>query len=89
MCLVLHQGQSHNHAHIFNHAHQFPEEIETGEGIKKEGKGRHMSSKSINVKAAMIHAIGDLLQSIGVVIAGFIIWFKVIYIIMAVFELRQ
>ena len=35
------------------------------------------SNQNINVRAAFIHVIGDLIQSIGVVIAGYIIWFKV------------
>ena len=38
-------------------------------------KHRHLDN--INVRAAFIHVIGDLIQSIGVVIAGYIIWFKV------------
>ena len=32
---------------------------------------------NINVKAAFIHVIGDLLQSIGVLVAALIIYFKV------------
>ena len=32
------------------------------------------SMENINVRAAFIHVIGDLIQSIGVVIAGYIIW---------------
>eukprot|EP00276_Gloeochaete_wittrockiana_P002974 CAMPEP_0184656854 /NCGR_PEP_ID=MMETSP0308-20130426/16804_1 /TAXON_ID=38269 /ORGANISM="Gloeochaete witrockiana, Strain SAG 46.84" /LENGTH=402 /DNA_ID=CAMNT_0027094165 /DNA_START=174 /DNA_END=1382 /DNA_ORIENTATION=+ len=31
---------------------------------------------SINVRAAMIHVLGDCLQSIGVIIAGAIMWYK-------------
>ena len=41
--------------------------------LKKHG---HLID-NINVRAAFIHVIGDLIQSIGVVIAGYIIWFKV------------
>ena len=32
---------------------------------------------NINVRAAFIHALGDLMQSIGVLTAAFIIYFKV------------
>ena len=32
---------------------------------------------NINVKAAFIHVLGDLLQSVGVLVAAFIIYFKV------------
>lgn len=33
--------------------------------------------QNINVRAAFIHVIGDFLQSVGVMIAAFIIYFKV------------
>ena len=32
--------------------------------------------ENINVRAAYIHALGDLVQSVGVAIAGLIIWLK-------------
>jgi len=34
-------------------------------------------SRNINVKAAFIHVIGDLLQSFGVLVAAYIIFYKV------------
>uniref|UniRef100_A0A0R3S7I4 Zinc transporter n=1 Tax=Elaeophora elaphi TaxID=1147741 RepID=A0A0R3S7I4_9BILA len=37
----------------------------------------HANSTNINVRAAMIHVIGDLLQSIGVLIAAMLIFFNV------------
>ncbi|KAL4218001.1 hypothetical protein ACF0H5_022739 [Mactra antiquata] len=39
-----------------------------------KGEGRHKAN--INVKAAFVHVVGDLLQSVGVLIAAFIIYFK-------------
>lgn len=36
-----------------------------------------VQQKNINIKAALIHVIGDLLQSVGVLIAAFVIYFKV------------
>lgn len=33
--------------------------------------------ENINVRAAFIHVIGDLLQSVGVMIAAFVIYFRV------------
>ena len=36
---------------------------------------------NINVRAAFIHVLGDMVQSIGVVVAAFIIYFKVIAVI--------
>ena len=40
-------------------------------------KKRGIHNKNINVHAAFIHVLGDLIQSIGIVIAGYLIWFKV------------
>lgn len=39
-------------------------------------KDTHRERENINVKAAFIHVVGDLIQSIGVLIAAFIIYFK-------------
>ena len=44
---------------------------------KKKKKAKRKKEQNINVRAAFIHVIGDLFQSVGVVIAGYIIWFKV------------
>ena len=44
---------------------------------KNRQRNKHGSEENINVRAAFIHVIGDLIQSIGVVIAGYIIKFKV------------
>ena len=35
-------------------------------------------SNNINVKAAFIHVVGDLLQSFGVLVAAYIIFYKVV-----------
>ncbi|KAL3891221.1 hypothetical protein ACJMK2_003484 [Sinanodonta woodiana] len=40
---------------------------------KKEHKKRHLN---LNVKAAFIHVVGDLIQSIGVLVAAIVIFFK-------------
>ena len=50
---------------------------EEGGGKKTNRKRRGIDFRNINVRAAFIHTIGDLVQSIGVIIAGYIIWFKV------------
>ena len=47
------------------------------ERIRRKKYTKHSSEENINVRAAFIHVIGDLIQSIGVVIAGYIIKFKV------------
>ena len=46
------------------------EDIEVKSSVRKP-------AQNINVRAAFIHVIGDLIQSVGVVIAGYIIKFQV------------
>lgn len=73
MAVTLHQpgsfhGHSHGggggggHGHSHGHGH--------GHGGGKE------SEQNVNVRAAFIHVLGDLLQSLGVLIAAIIIFFK-------------
>ncbi|TPX57968.1 hypothetical protein PhCBS80983_g03446 [Powellomyces hirtus] len=59
----------HDHEHEHNHAHGHDEENPLHEAPHK--KKTHMN---INVQSAAIHVIGDLLSSIGVLIAATIIW---------------
>ena len=45
--------------------------------LRRQRHAKGGSEENINVRAAFIHVIGDLIQSVGVVIAGYIIWFYV------------
>ena len=75
-------GGGHGHAHAgSDHAHSHG-----GGGIGHAHAGAHCSDahaapgasapqQNINVRAAYIHALGDLVQSVGVMIAGGLIWF--------------
>ena len=82
---ILHQGEGHYHLggghHDHDHDHDHDHHHEGGE--KKEGgcSGHHghdhgeKAERNINVDAAMLHALGDMIMSIGVVIAaGFILY---------------
>ena len=53
------------------------EDSDTATDISGGRKKKKGGGKNINVRAAFIHVIGDLIQSIGVVIAGYIIKFFV------------
>ncbi|KJE94718.1 cation efflux family protein [Capsaspora owczarzaki ATCC 30864] len=68
MGLTLHQG--HGHSHGGGGAHVAPVDAEKGSG----GSEAHGHSHNINVRAAYIHVLGDLIQSIGVLIASIMIW---------------
>lgn len=58
-------GGGHNHSHSANSGH---------------GHSHARSSRNMNVRAALIHVIGDLVQSIGVLVAAIIIKFWVLTI---------
>ncbi|XP_028421516.1 zinc transporter 2 isoform X2 [Perca flavescens] len=61
MVLILHQsGASHGHSHSFPSS-------------QRQGHGRNHGNGS--VKAAFIHVVGDLVQSVGVLLAATIIHF--------------
>ena len=92
MCMVLHP-HSHGHGdhghgnkrknRLLEKSRSKKEDEESGNGKKrkfwqrKKKHHKHGSEENINVRAAFIHVIGDLIQSVGVVIAGYIIKFKV------------
>lgn len=57
-------GVSHGHSHG---------------GVEAKHKHEHGAAgkDNINVRAAFIHVIGDFIQSLGVLIAAFVIYYKV------------
>ncbi|KAK2826583.1 hypothetical protein Q5P01_020797 [Channa striata] len=69
MVLILHQsGASHGHSH------GFPSSRPQMDG-QTEGRGHSHEHVNASVKAAFIHVVGDLLQSVGVLLAATIIHF--------------
>ncbi|CEF61300.1 Cation efflux protein family and Cation efflux protein transmembrane domain-containing protein [Strongyloides ratti] len=83
-----HYGISHAHSHVDNTSHSHntknnnihPCHMDEHRNSKSElttiqpsKHNHHKHHRNINVRAALIHVIGDLLQSIGVVVAGLII----------------
>lgn len=69
MALILHQsGTSHSHSHGLSN-YQSP----SGD----EDSGHSHTHGNTSVRAAFIHAVGDLLQSVGVLLAATVIYFKV------------
>ncbi|XDV28423.1 hypothetical protein PO909_031741 [Leuciscus waleckii] len=61
---------SHGHAHSHGHGHSHGS---PGRGQGSRGQQGH---GSLAVRAAFIHALGDLAQSVGVLIAAYIVRFK-------------
>ena len=67
--LTLHGvcGLGHGHSHGGGHGHSH--------GGRKLSNDSVSSQKHINIRAAFIHVLGDLLQSIGVLISSLLIKF--------------
>lgn len=85
---VPHHGHSHegNHGHSHGNNHEnihtiintdpLVAHIVTGEDGEHVLKPK-TSTKNINIRAAIIHVIGDFVQSVGVLCAAILIHFKV------------
>ena len=83
-------NHSHGGADEGGHPHHSHSHSHGGEGeggIEDEGHGKPAaaaaashhhghSHENLNVRAAFIHAVGDLIQSIGVMIAAALIWWR-------------
>ncbi|XP_074652798.1 proton-coupled zinc antiporter SLC30A2-like [Tubulanus polymorphus] len=67
-------GHVHSHGGATGHSHGGATGHSHG-GATGHSHGGAPSQKNINVRAAFIHVIGDLIQSIGVLIAAYIIKF--------------
>ncbi|NXD38250.1 ZNT4 protein, partial [Copsychus sechellarum] len=69
--LLNQSGHLHSHSHSHPHSHvPQPNSPSTAQGSS------HGHSSSLAVRAAFVHALGDLVQSIGVLVAAYIIRFK-------------
>ncbi|CAH0488962.1 unnamed protein product [Peronospora farinosa] len=64
--------ERHGHSHGHSHGGHVNEDLENGQvSLSSEKK-----LENLNIQAAYIHALGDFIQSIGVCIAGGLIWYK-------------
>ncbi|CAF3569855.1 unnamed protein product [Rotaria socialis] len=81
-------GHNHSHSHGHDHDHSSDDTLENVDtminssplvanivtGQRREGAKK--TTKNINVRAAIIHVIGDFVQSVGVLCAAILIKFK-------------
>ena len=65
-----HDGLDHGHGHSHGRGHSDGKQENKDPLLDKKKK-----SGNINLDGAMLHVLGDLLNSIGVIIAAVIIWF--------------
>lgn len=68
---IPHHGHSHH-----NHSHNDEQSIVVDVVTNHSHENTSKSSKNINVQAAIIHVIGDFVQSIGVLFAAILIKIK-------------
>lgn len=80
---ILHQGDGHyhlggdhDHDHDHGHGHGHGDEEKKEESHGHDEKKEPETRRNINVDAAYLHVLGDMLMSIGVIIAATIIFFK-------------
>lgn len=66
--LLNQSGHHHSHAHSHSLPSNSPSMVSSGHSHGQD---------SLAVRAAFVHALGDLVQSVGVLIAAYIIRFKV------------
>ena len=71
---MSHDGHTHRSDHETAHRHLHNNELLN---INDEETSEKKKSKNINVRAAIIHIIGDFVQSVGVLIAAILIKIKV------------
>uniref|UniRef100_G3PX98 Solute carrier family 30 member 4 n=1 Tax=Gasterosteus aculeatus TaxID=69293 RepID=G3PX98_GASAC len=72
--LLNQNGHLHSHGHGHAHAHGHSHGSAAASSSQSAGSGQHQGS--LAVRAAFIHALGDLVQSVGVLIAAYIVRFK-------------
>ena len=78
-----HGNNSSSYDHNHSHGHSHSGSINDGDrssdtdGLVTGEKSKSKLKKDLNVRAAFIHVIGDLVQSVGVFIAALVIYFKV------------
>ena len=67
-----HHGHDH-HEHDHDHGHDSSEDIRLHTEGSDDNKKSH--NDNVNLRASLIHVIGDALQNVGVLVAGIIIYF--------------
>ncbi|XP_042362535.1 zinc transporter 8 [Plectropomus leopardus] len=66
--------KGHRHSHTSNHSHLNGNSADVEQNTA--GHGRRAQQDNASVRAAFIHVVGDLLQSVSVLISAIIIFFK-------------
>jgi zinc transporter 2 len=78
-CHALENGKAHSHSH--NHGLSEEDPLLHSNEVPPPSGGDEGKKRNINLEAAYLHVLGDLAQSVAVLIAGLIIWWKPEYAI--------
>mmetsp|Transcript_17349 Transcript_17349/g.25717 ORF Transcript_17349/g.25717 Transcript_17349/m.25717 type:complete len:407 (+) Transcript_17349:25-1245(+) len=70
------EGHDHDHEHEHDHDHSDHSSSSSEHEHDKVKHKNHSKVRNINLDAAVLHALTDMCQSIGVLIAGLLIWWK-------------
>ncbi|CAH1432489.1 unnamed protein product [Lactuca virosa] len=76
--MVIWLGHDHAHDHGHGHGHDHGHDVNKEESsnlVESTSKGKS-GRMNINIEGAYLHVISDMIQSIGVMIAGLVIWVK-------------
>ncbi|XP_023640560.1 metal tolerance protein A2 [Capsella rubella] len=74
-----HGCHSHSHGHDHSHHHEHEHDHHHDDPHLSEAfldKSEKKKQRNLNIQGAYLHVVGDLIQSIGVMIGGAIIWYK-------------
>ncbi|XP_010521897.1 PREDICTED: metal tolerance protein B-like [Tarenaya hassleriana] len=74
LVMVMWLGHGHNDHH--HHHHCKPRESEEETDLLSGGSGKSSKAININIQGAYLHVMADMIQSLGVMIGGAIIWAK-------------
>ncbi|CDY09860.1 BnaC09g43010D [Brassica napus] len=71
-----HGGHSHGHGHDHENQHDHHHHPQLSEALLEENGTRSEKKRNLNLEGAYLHALGDLIQSVGVMLGGAVIWYK-------------
>jgi zinc transporter 2 len=86
--VIAAEGKKHDHGHSHPHSTDLILKENEGKNEHKHDHGGHdhhhglggghagHNHENMNIRAAFVHILGDIVQSIGVIIAAIIIFFK-------------
>ncbi|CAH8352128.1 unnamed protein product [Eruca vesicaria subsp. sativa] len=69
-------GHSHGHGHDHENQHDHHHHPQLSEPLLEENGTRSEKKRNLNLEGAYLHVLGDLIQSVGVMLGGAVIWYK-------------